>query len=248
MTALLPLSSFDQILGPIVIGSLISTAIWGITCVQTYSFFTGHSMDTRVFKASIVFLWLLDTTDTIFICHVIYYYCVTSFLNPIAVVVPIWSAIDKLPHFDSDNLFGQYWVNRHDRQLLGADHLHCDADQLDFPRSILPNVEMFTSFPHPLLVYLNSYLAVLNARQGLRDELDNRSPFPLPIISAGGIGSQTPSHRTVPLNQSLFMQDQYSGLIPTHDHPPHGVSISVETISDRSRIGDKDSELAKKSR
>ncbi|KAF5372523.1 hypothetical protein D9758_005272 [Tetrapyrgos nigripes] len=231
MTPLLPLSSFDHILGPIVIGSLISMALWGITCVQTYNFLTGNSMDARVFKALIVFL---------------------CFLNPIAVVVPIWSAIVSfhaiwsgyathsntkvhiaatlieniretvsglraasdlcIAGIQTNSLISTLIVYSVNTGLIvtfkeALIHiLYVSAPRIDSFSVLITYIVMPTNLI--FLVYLNSYLAVLNARQSLRDELENRSPFPLPVISAGGIGSQTPSHETLPLDQSLSMQDQ----------------------------------------
>ncbi|GLB41284.1 hypothetical protein LshimejAT787_0904990 [Lyophyllum shimeji] len=87
------LPSFDNTLGALLVGGLVSMALWGITCVQTFTFFTRKSRDRPLFKLMIAFLWALDTFDSALNGHILYYYLVTNYLNPRAIAVPIWSVI-----------------------------------------------------------------------------------------------------------------------------------------------------------
>lgn len=67
--------------------------LWGVTCVQTFTFFTRKSRDRPLFKLMIAFLWVLDTFDSALNGHILYHYLVTNYLNPRAIGVPIWSVI-----------------------------------------------------------------------------------------------------------------------------------------------------------
>ncbi|KAL0566129.1 hypothetical protein V5O48_015890 [Marasmius crinis-equi] len=91
--ALLP-TSFDNTLGAILVGGLAATALWGITCVQTFSYFHNHSArDKGLFKTLIAFLWVLDTFDTVLNCHILYFYLVSNYNNPLAIALPVWSVL-----------------------------------------------------------------------------------------------------------------------------------------------------------
>ncbi|KAF9269730.1 hypothetical protein L218DRAFT_983537 [Marasmius fiardii PR-910] len=91
--ALLP-TKFDGTLGALLVGGLAATALWGITCVQTFSYFNGKSSrDKGLFKTLIAFLWFLDTFDTILNCHILYFYLVSNFANPLSIAFPVWSVL-----------------------------------------------------------------------------------------------------------------------------------------------------------
>ncbi|KAJ7595346.1 hypothetical protein C8J56DRAFT_1159863 [Mycena floridula] len=84
---------FDNSLGALLIGGLVAMALWGITCVQTYTFFSLNSRDRPRFKLLILFLWTLDTFDSCLNGHLLYYYMVKNYLNPGALLSPVWSII-----------------------------------------------------------------------------------------------------------------------------------------------------------
>jgi len=85
--------AFDNTLGALLVGGMVAMALWGVTCVQAFIFFTRRSRDRPLFKLLIAFLMALDTFDTILNCHFLYWYLVKNYLNPLAVVVPVWSVI-----------------------------------------------------------------------------------------------------------------------------------------------------------
>ncbi|KAJ7171124.1 hypothetical protein C8R46DRAFT_948188 [Mycena filopes] len=110
-SALPVLPKFDNTLGALLIGGLVATALYGVTCVQTFTFFMSGSTDRRLQKAlvcspslhvlsitlihapQVAFLWLLDTFDAILNCHILYFYLVSNYLNPEAIGFPVWSII-----------------------------------------------------------------------------------------------------------------------------------------------------------
>lgn len=68
-------------------------ALWGVTCVQSYTFLTSNFKDQSKFKLLVVFLWVLDTFDSCLNGHLLYFYMVSNYLNPLALLTPVWSVI-----------------------------------------------------------------------------------------------------------------------------------------------------------
>ncbi|KAF8628967.1 hypothetical protein AX15_003623 [Amanita polypyramis BW_CC] len=89
----LALPKFDDTLGALLIGGLIALALWGMICVQSYTYFMEKSRDHPALKLTIAALWFLDTFDSILDCHILYYYMVSNFLNPLAITSIVWSII-----------------------------------------------------------------------------------------------------------------------------------------------------------
>ncbi|THU90641.1 hypothetical protein K435DRAFT_801876 [Dendrothele bispora CBS 962.96] len=94
--------SIDNTLGAVVIGGLMSMALWGMTCLQTWDFFTENSRDKRPFRLlghsyyqtyhNIKIEYrVMDTVDTTMICHAVYYYTVSNHLSPVAIAFLTWS-------------------------------------------------------------------------------------------------------------------------------------------------------------
>ncbi|KAF9559107.1 hypothetical protein CPC08DRAFT_763544 [Agrocybe pediades] len=84
---------FDGTLGSLLVGGLIAMALWGVTCVQTYNYFTRTNKDRLYLKVTVGLLWLLDTFDSALNGHILYYYMVSNYLNPLAIFHPVWSII-----------------------------------------------------------------------------------------------------------------------------------------------------------
>ncbi|THV02020.1 hypothetical protein K435DRAFT_792825 [Dendrothele bispora CBS 962.96] len=92
------LPSADSTLGAVLIGGLISTALWGITCLQTYDFFMEKSKDRKNFKLLLevdhgtnVDLRILDTIGAAMICHIVYNFTVSNHLSPTAAAYVTWT-------------------------------------------------------------------------------------------------------------------------------------------------------------
>ncbi|KAK7460493.1 hypothetical protein VKT23_009211 [Stygiomarasmius scandens] len=86
-----PLPAFDNTLGAVVLGGLFTMALWGITCLQTYDFYMEKSRDKKPFKLLIFALWIMDTIDAAMICHTVYFYGVSNYVNPRVIAGPTWS-------------------------------------------------------------------------------------------------------------------------------------------------------------
>ncbi|ETW79405.1 hypothetical protein HETIRDRAFT_322457 [Heterobasidion irregulare TC 32-1] len=77
MPSLIPL---DASLGATYIGVIVSTGIYGVTCLQVYLYYTQHcSNDGRFLKAFVAILTLLDTFHVALLVHFMYIYTITNF-------------------------------------------------------------------------------------------------------------------------------------------------------------------------
>ncbi|KAJ3908345.1 hypothetical protein F5879DRAFT_998812 [Lentinula edodes] len=67
-------------MGALLIGVLISCALWGISTAQTYIYFsTFYHHDTLRLKSLVVFIFVLDTAHQAMLSHSIYIYLVSNF-------------------------------------------------------------------------------------------------------------------------------------------------------------------------
>jgi hypothetical protein len=92
-SAPLVIPRFDNTLGSLLVGGLVAMALWGVTCVQTYNYFTRDNKDRLYAKIVVGLLWLLDTFDSALNGHILYYYMVSNYLDPLAIFRPVWSVI-----------------------------------------------------------------------------------------------------------------------------------------------------------
>ncbi|KAF9059748.1 hypothetical protein BDP27DRAFT_1371164 [Rhodocollybia butyracea] len=77
MTALVPL---DNLLGAAFIGIILSTVIYGVTCLQVYQYFIHHSYrDTTLLKIFVALLWTIDSFHVALLATFYYEYTVTNF-------------------------------------------------------------------------------------------------------------------------------------------------------------------------
>ncbi|KAF7303645.1 hypothetical protein MIND_00593800 [Mycena indigotica] len=89
------LPAVDNTLGALLVGGLVATALWGVTCVQTFSFFlrVGADPTRRLQKSLVAILWVLDTFDTVLNGHILYFYLITNYFAPQTILFPVWSVI-----------------------------------------------------------------------------------------------------------------------------------------------------------
>ncbi|KJA13398.1 hypothetical protein HYPSUDRAFT_209581 [Hypholoma sublateritium FD-334 SS-4] len=96
---------FDTTLGALIIGGLIGMALWGITSVQAYNYFTYiKNRDRPPLKLMVAFLWILDTVDSCLNAHTLYFYLVTNYGNLLSLLRPVWSVI-IISHYQSTTTF-----------------------------------------------------------------------------------------------------------------------------------------------
>ncbi|KAG6827033.1 hypothetical protein H0H92_013493 [Tricholoma furcatifolium] len=105
----------DSKLGAAFLGNLLAGIFYGITCVQTYLYSRRSRKDGPWFRATIFFLWVLDTAQLAFVTHGLYYYMVSNFGNLLALLDPTWYAV-----FTHLELNTYSWDIPRDRSLLVA--------------------------------------------------------------------------------------------------------------------------------
>ncbi|KAL1949743.1 hypothetical protein VTO73DRAFT_8624 [Trametes versicolor] len=80
-------------IGVAYIGVAISSALYGVTCIQTFQYYRTPRgrIDTRLLRLMVLVLWILDSTHQALIVHVMYYYLVQNYLNARALLDTVWS-------------------------------------------------------------------------------------------------------------------------------------------------------------
>ncbi|EMD32682.1 hypothetical protein CERSUDRAFT_87723 [Gelatoporia subvermispora B] len=77
-------------MGVMLIGILVSAALWGIICAQVYHYYT-HYNDTRPLRIIVLVSFLLDTAHQILISHGLYTYLITWYNDPLNLLRIVWS-------------------------------------------------------------------------------------------------------------------------------------------------------------
>ncbi|KAJ7238664.1 hypothetical protein C8J57DRAFT_1246363 [Mycena rebaudengoi] len=99
--SLIPL---DDSLGAWFIAIIVSSVLFGVTCLQVYLYFTKHCGRDPVFlKTFVALLLALDTFNLALVSHAFYFITVTNFGDYGALGIPPWSHLvsimDNAPHF-----------------------------------------------------------------------------------------------------------------------------------------------------
>ncbi|KAI0049363.1 hypothetical protein FA95DRAFT_1677629 [Auriscalpium vulgare] len=84
--------AWDNKLGALLIGGLVSGVLFGITCMQSYTYFDRYPGDRWHLKTFVGALWVLDAFDFALTSDILYWYLVTNYTNPYALLgKPVWS-------------------------------------------------------------------------------------------------------------------------------------------------------------
>ncbi|KAF8599118.1 hypothetical protein BDV93DRAFT_526302 [Ceratobasidium sp. AG-I] len=84
-------SALDTTFGATYIGVVIATFLYGILTLQTYTYWIRYIHDSTFDRLFVVALWIADTLQLIFICHMQYHYSITNYANPAALQYNNWS-------------------------------------------------------------------------------------------------------------------------------------------------------------
>ncbi|TDL18381.1 hypothetical protein BD410DRAFT_498972 [Rickenella mellea] len=82
---------FDDTLGVILVGGMLTAVLFGITSLQIYLYYVRSKRDPRLLRGVIGVLWVMDGLHVILIIHTLYYYMVDNYLSPLALISPTWS-------------------------------------------------------------------------------------------------------------------------------------------------------------
>ncbi|KAI0366960.1 hypothetical protein BV20DRAFT_1055129 [Pilatotrama ljubarskyi] len=83
--------SLDSSFGALLIGTCFGLMLYGLTVHQAYRYFRLYPTDTVFLRSLVTFALLLETAHSVCSMHVIYYYLVTNYANPGALLEDVWS-------------------------------------------------------------------------------------------------------------------------------------------------------------
>ncbi|TDL20343.1 hypothetical protein BD410DRAFT_379410 [Rickenella mellea] len=86
---------FDNTLGVLLIGTIMSSMLYGITNVQTFIYFQRFPKDSNYLRVLVAFLWVLDGLHMSLGTYSVYFHMVDNFLNPFALLIPTWFGADS---------------------------------------------------------------------------------------------------------------------------------------------------------
>ncbi|KIM76828.1 hypothetical protein PILCRDRAFT_826034 [Piloderma croceum F 1598] len=78
-------------LGAIYLGNLAAAIFYGVTCVQTFTYYQLFERDRLTLKLAVFFLWILDTLQMAMVSYTVYIYAVSDWNNPVDLGVPLWT-------------------------------------------------------------------------------------------------------------------------------------------------------------
>ncbi|KAI1783894.1 hypothetical protein LXA43DRAFT_1102026 [Ganoderma leucocontextum] len=83
----------NSTMGIALIGGAISCMIYGVTCIQTFHYFRSQQSKTDAWylRNVVALLLLLDTAHQAIIIQALYYYVITNYSNPFALLKSSWS-------------------------------------------------------------------------------------------------------------------------------------------------------------
>ncbi|OCH84130.1 hypothetical protein OBBRIDRAFT_432696 [Obba rivulosa] len=83
----------DSTLGALQITAMVSSALYGITVIQTYVYLHQINHDSALTKAAVCLLWTLNTLHQVFICHAVYLFTITDYGNIVDLTQQTWSIV-----------------------------------------------------------------------------------------------------------------------------------------------------------
>ncbi|KAI6021799.1 hypothetical protein BKA83DRAFT_678281 [Pisolithus microcarpus] len=83
------------------VAGFISAMVYGITALQTYTYYMHYSDDALTLKLLVAAVWVLDTAHVSLMIHALYYYLIATYGVPTSLEYIIWS----LPASDLVNVF-----------------------------------------------------------------------------------------------------------------------------------------------
>ncbi|KAL1949750.1 hypothetical protein VTO73DRAFT_8631 [Trametes versicolor] len=86
-----PVPSLGNTFGAFLIATFLGLIMYGLTVHQTYRYFRLFPRDAPVLKGIVASTLVLETIHTVLCMHVCYYYLVTEYFNPLALLDGVWS-------------------------------------------------------------------------------------------------------------------------------------------------------------
>ncbi|KAI0357564.1 hypothetical protein OH77DRAFT_111275 [Trametes cingulata] len=81
-----------QTFGVMLLSTIIASALYGITTLQTLYYYDRFPGDSWMMKTAVAAVWVLDTATIVLDSHAVYYYLIVNYNNPLALLDEVWSA------------------------------------------------------------------------------------------------------------------------------------------------------------
>ncbi|TBU39975.1 hypothetical protein BD309DRAFT_378812 [Dichomitus squalens] len=80
-------------IGVVKIGVAFSAMVYGVTCIGTFQYYRSAKSreDSWFIKTLVPMLWFLDSLHQALVMHIAYFYLVTNYANPMALLEAVWS-------------------------------------------------------------------------------------------------------------------------------------------------------------
>ncbi|KAJ3936905.1 MAG: hypothetical protein NXY57DRAFT_59713 [Lentinula lateritia] len=83
----------DNTMGAAFIGVICAASLYGVSCVQTWFYFSRYPGDLWYIKCLVAIVWVFDSIHQALISHTVYFYVVTNFSNPTEQANLVWSIL-----------------------------------------------------------------------------------------------------------------------------------------------------------
>ncbi|KAH8108687.1 hypothetical protein DFH11DRAFT_1731689 [Phellopilus nigrolimitatus] len=87
---------FDDTIGAAFVGFSVAAVLYGVLSIQIHTYFQRYTLDRPVYKFFVAAVWILETLHSVLTGHVVYYYAISNFDNPLALLVPTWTLIAQV--------------------------------------------------------------------------------------------------------------------------------------------------------
>ncbi|KAI0032119.1 hypothetical protein K488DRAFT_86153 [Vararia minispora EC-137] len=88
--------SLDNTLGVFYIAAVTSGSLWGVSCLQTFSYFNSYPNDPTWMRLLVIGTWSMDTLHQILVSHGVYIGLVTNWGNLASLGVVVWSVLAQI--------------------------------------------------------------------------------------------------------------------------------------------------------
>ncbi|KAI0777636.1 hypothetical protein BD413DRAFT_609959 [Trametes elegans] len=79
--------------GAFFVGGIVGASLYGLTCSQGFVYYTRRQKDSPLVRYYVLIVWLVNTVAIFLMTHILYYYFITHYGNPMAFMNPIWSLV-----------------------------------------------------------------------------------------------------------------------------------------------------------
>ncbi|KAI0682313.1 hypothetical protein C8T65DRAFT_750653 [Cerioporus squamosus] len=91
MPLILQIPALDNTFGAVLLGTFLSLMLYGMTLHQSYRYYRLYPNDKAWLRGVVSLTIVLETIHMVLACHVCYYYLVTNYFKPTALLFGSWS-------------------------------------------------------------------------------------------------------------------------------------------------------------